>query len=320
MAQRALLSIIVPVFNESPNIPLVYKALGRHTKKLPYNFEIIFVDDGSKDDSTKQVVELGKHDKQVRLVEFSRNFGKEAAVTAGLHAARGKAAIILDADMQHPPHHIPEFVEEWEKGADIVVGVREYNKRENPIKKLSSKIFYKLMNNSSGITPHATDFRLLDRRVIDAFNRLTERNRIARGLIDWLGFHQVHIQFKTAERANGEASYSFRKLIQLGFNSITSHSLMPLRVAGFLGIIILCIAGPLGAFIFYEKYVSVGPDNFNFTGTAALAVIVMFLVGVVLVCLGLIAMYIARIYEEVKNRPLYVVRRDKIAENAEVEE
>ena len=314
MTQRALVSIIIPVFNESLNIPLVYKALGRQMRKLPYNFEIIFVDDGSKDDSAQQVVSLGRQDKKVRLLEFSRNFGKEAAVTAGLHAAKGKAAIILDADMQHPPDHIPEFVEKWEEGADIVVGVRDYNEKENFVKRVGSKVFYKLMSSSAAITPHATDFRLLDRRVIDAFSRMTERNRITRGLIDWLGFRQSYIKFKTAERANGEAKYSVRKLVKLAVNSFTAHSLLPLRMAGILGVIILCVAGPLGLFVFYEKYVSIGPDQFNFTGTAALAVIVLFLIGLVLVCLGLIAMYIAHIYEEVKNRPLYVVRRNLAGE------
>jgi dolichol-phosphate mannosyltransferase len=310
MLQPKLLSIIIPVYNESPNIPVIYKALATHIEKLLYKFEIIFVDDGSRDDSAQQVTKLQKKDQCVRLVEFSRNFGKEAAVSAGLHAAKGQAAIILDADLQHPPQYIPTFIKEWEQGAEIVVGVRLYNEKESWLKKFASRCFYKIMNGTSAITPHATDFRLLDRAVINAFNKFTERNRMARGLIDWLGFKQVFIQFKTAQRAHGTASYGYGKLCRLALNSIASHSLLPLRIAGFLGIVILFIAGPLGAFIFYEKYIALGPDSFNFTGTAALAVIVLFLIGVVLVCLGLIAMYIARIYEEVKNRPLYIAKTE----------
>ncbi len=321
MTQKQLLSIVIPVHNESKNIPLIYKAIIEHTKALKYDFEIIYIDDGSRDDSAAQAYRLTDKDPNVRLLQFARNFGKEAAVSAGLHAAKGAAAIVIDADLQHPPELIKEFIRKWEKGAEVIVGVRNtYTQQESWFKKFSSKWFYRLMNgiSSTKITPNATDYRLLDRTAIDAFNEFTEHNRMTRGLIDWLGFKRAYIKFDINERIHGKPTYNYKKLFQLAFNSITSHSMMPLKLAGVLGIIILLIAGPLGIFIFYQKYILNDPGGFNFTGTSALAVIVLFLVGVVLVCLGLIAMYIARIYEEVTNRPLYIVKQDTAADDEEV--
>lgn len=318
--QKPLISIIVPVYNEELNVPLIHEALTVHTKKLSdYSFELIFVDDGSRDKSVERIVGITYRDKRMRLLQFARNFGKEAAVSAGLHAAKGDAAIILDADLQHPPELIPKFIEKWKKGAEVIVGIRKYSNEESWFKKFSSRWFYKIMDGISNtkITPHSTDFRLLDRSAIDAFNVFTEHNRITRGLIDWLGFKRSYIKFEAPPRKYGQAAYSYKQLFRLALNSITAHSLLPLRIAMALGIVILLTAGPLGLFIFYEKYIATGPDSFNFTGTAALAVIVMFLVGVVLVCLGLIAMYIARIYEETTNRPLYIIKQDTAPDESE---
>lgn len=312
MTKRQQLSIVVPVHNEAANLPLLYSALDGTTQKVPYRFELIFVDDGSNDQSLKILEALAQSDKRVRVIEFARNFGKEAAISAGLHMACGEAVIMMDADMQHPPSLIPQLVKKWQAGADLVVGVRQYGRDEPLLKRFFSWLFYKIMGlfDTHAVVPHATDFRLIGRPVIAAFKRLTERNRMTRALLDWLGFRRDFVYFEAPPRAHGEVRYGFRKLVSLAINSFTSHSLFPLKLAGYLGLIILFSAGLLGAFMYAEMFVFGDPYHLNFTGTAMLATLIVFLVGLVLVCLGLVAMYIARIHAEVANRPLYVVRSD----------
>lgn len=295
MPSRKLVSIVIPIHNESANLPHLHEALSIACHKLPYDFEFVLVDDGSRDDSVQAIRRLIKSDHRVRLIELSRNFGKEPAVTAGMHATKGDAVIIMDADLQHPPALLSEFIGKWEAGAEIVIGVREYDKNEGWFKKFSSAWFYRIMQRiaHTQITPHATDYRLMDRCVVDEFNRLTEHNRINRGLIDWLGFRRDYVHFVAPVRLHGEASYTFSKLVTLAINSFTAYSMMPLRFAGYMGVSILLFSGP-----------------------AILAVILLFMVGVILACLGLVALYIAHIHAEVVNRPLYILRREYNAEVA----
>ncbi|HEX7963484.1 MAG TPA: glycosyltransferase family 2 protein [Candidatus Saccharimonadales bacterium] len=306
-----LISIIVPMHNEALNIPLLYKELAKHTQKVPYQFEFVFVDDGSTDESLDSLQELAGRDERVRVLEFARNFGKEAAVSAGLDAAWGDAAIILDADLQHPPALIPKFIAAWERGNDVVIGVRRYSKQEGRLKRLTSDWFYHLLHlvANTQITPHASDFRLLDKKVIRIFRQLTERDRITRGLIDWLGFKREYIPFTAPPRKHGVAVYSWRKLFELAINTFTGYSLFPLKFAGYLGLFILLTAVPIGSFLSFERFVLNDPLHWNITGTALLAMMILVLVGIMLGCLGLISLYIARIHAEVTNRPLYVVRR-----------
>lgn len=317
---KKLISVIVPLHNEADNILPLYNRLSRHTDTLPHEFEFIFVDDGSKDNSLGIAERLARKDRRVQVIEFARNFGKEAASSAGLHASRGDAAIMIDADLQHPPELIGTFIDEWENGADVVVGVRSYGKNEGWFKRWSSARFYQIMQKiaHTQITPHASDFRLLDRRVIDAFSHLSERNRITRGLIDWLGFRRAYVQFEAGERFAGERAYTIRKLISLAVNSFTSYSLMPLKLAGYLGIFILATATPTGIIMYVERYVLNDPLNWEIRGTAMLAILLVMLVGLMLACLGLISLYIANIHAEVTNRPLYIVRRAnrELAESA----
>ncbi len=320
MTKRQQLSIVVPVHNEAENIPLLYHALIEATEHVAYLFELIFVDDGSTDRSLNILEALAQEDKRVRLIEFARNFGKEAAITAGLHAAKGDAVVMLDADLQHPPKLIPYMIQKWRQGADIVVGQREYSKKISVIKRLTSWLFYKSIAicGVKQITPHATDYRLLDRKVINVFKSMTERNRMTRALIDWLGFKRAYVEFEAPERINGTARYGFRQLFGLAINAFTSHSLLPLRVAGYIGTVIFVLAGLLGVFEYLSKYVWNDPWHLQFTGTALLATLIVFLVGLVLMCMGLIAMYIARIHIEVANRPLYVIRSDSLTNTEEV--
>jgi dolichol-phosphate mannosyltransferase len=309
-SEKKLLSIIVPVYNEEKNVPLFYEKIQAVLNSLNYSWEIIFVNDGSRDKSILELEKIERNDPRVRVIDFSRNFGKEIAVTAGINTCTGASCIILDADLQHPIERIPDFIEKWEKGAEVVVGVREKSKKEKLIKKMGSYFFYKMINRISDmeIVTRATDFRLLDRVVIDEFNKLTEKNRMTRALIDWLGFRREYIYFTANERVHGVPTYDFWKLVRLAFNSMISFSLFPLKLAGYLGIIITFLSGLLGLFIMINRYIT---KDFYFSGPAILAVVILFLIGIVLICLGLIALYIANIHAEVTNRPMYIVRKKR---------
>jgi glycosyltransferase involved in cell wall biosynthesis len=309
-----LISIVIPCFNEALNIKPLYDELAHAIKPLNYTFELLFIDDGSQDDTAAQVTALAGRDTSVRLIQLARNFGKEIAVTAGLNAAKGEAAITIDADLQFPPAVIPRLLEQWERGAEVVVGVRSRDKQyAAPFKRVGSHFFYKIMSKISEtvIVPGATDYRLLDRIVIDEFNRFTERNRFTRGLIDWLGFERAYVEFKPDVRQHGDAGYSLRKLFGLALNSFVSMSLLPLKLSGYIGACITVSSGVLGVFILITKYIFRTSFGVSITGTACLATLIIFLVGIVLMSLGLIATYIAAIHTEVMNRPLYVVRNKR---------
>lgn len=306
-----LISIVVPIYNEAANIPKIVSALSRATKNLAYKIEIILVNDGSSDASYQVMQKVAAKNKHIRPLHLARNFGKEVALTAGLHHAKGQAAIMLDADLQHPPRYIAQFIKKWEAGADVVVGVRTEHGKSSMIKHVGSKVFYRIIKKISKIpiVPHATDFRLLDRSVIDAYNTFTERNRIVRGLIDWLGFSRDYVYFKADERLHGHASYSTRKLFKLAADTFISMSFLPLRISGYLGAVIVVFSAPLGAFMFTNIYFM--NNSMDFSGPASLSVLILFLVGVTLLNLGFVSLYIANIYDEVVNRPLYVLQRSR---------
>lgn len=306
---QPLISIIIPVYNEAGNLAVLHDELQRHIASLPYRFELLFIDDGSRDQSALLLAGYAERDKRIHLIRFSRNFGKEAAVTAGLRAAQGDAALIIDADLQMPPRLIGEFIAKWRGGAEVVVGVFA-SRSMSPLKRIGARWFYAIMRRiaHTRITPNATDYRLLDRAVIDAYNHFTERNRITRGLIDWLGFDRDYIYFEQAPRQAGKPAYNFRKLVGLAMNSFTAYSLVPLRLAGYLGVAILTVSLPGGAFLYVERYVWGDYLRLGINSTTMLGVMIIILVGIVLACLGLIALYIAHIHAEVVNRPLYVVR------------
>jgi len=309
---RKLISIIIPVFNEEGNIPVIYQELLKVWGILwdKYDFEIIFVNDGSLDASAQAIRNIARQNRRVKYLEFSRNFGKEIATTAGLNYSRGYAVIMLDADLQHPPQLIPQFVAKWEEGNEIVIGVRNSVKSQK-LKKIGSAFFYKIMNligDETKIMPFATDFSLLDRKVVNEFNRFSERNRMTRGLINWLGFCKDFIYFDAPERADGRAGYSNLKLVKLALSSFISHSLFPLKFAGYLGIFITLISGIIGFTILIGKYFFHNAFLSSFTNSAQLAILIIFLVGVILSCLGLIALYVGNIHSEVVGRPMYVIR------------
>lgn len=310
--KKKFISLVIPAHNEEKNIPLIYRALKEVCAALPaYEYECIFVNDGSTDGSATAVETLAAVDPRVKYIEFSRNFGKEMATTAGIEAATGDAVIMIDADLQHPPALIPELVRAWEKGAEVVVGVRTKNNGEGLAKRWGSWLFHRIMRTMSetALERGETDLRLLDKAVADAFKRLPERRRMTRTLINWLGFRRATVYFEAPARENGVAGYSLGKLVHLALNSFVSNSLLPLRLAGYLGLGITSFSGVLGALVFIERYILNDAWGWNVSGSAQLAIINVFLIGIVLMALGIIALYIANIHTEVARRPLYVVRR-----------
>ena len=310
---KKLLSIVVPIYNESAGISHFNESLLKVLHSVPYAVEILYVDDGSTDSSSSALKKLAVEHAEVKPIRFARNFGKEVATTAGIHQAKGDAVIILDGDGQHPVELIPEFIRLWEKGAEVVVGVRDANSNEGTVKKFGSRLFYALLRliGAPDVTPGSTDYRLVDRAVANEFNGLTERNRITRALIDWLGFDKETIHFKAKEREFGNASYSFRKLFQLAMNGFVSLSFVPLYFSGYMGILITILSLIAACFVTIEQFILDDPLNLNITGTALLATLILFLVGILLIGQGLLAVYVARIYSETQNRPLYITRKSK---------
>ncbi|MDO8566237.1 MAG: glycosyltransferase family 2 protein [Candidatus Moranbacteria bacterium] len=301
------ISVVIPAYNEEKNIPLVSQAIVDVFSSLPYAYEIIFVNDGSSDNSLLELLRLGQSDHRIKCLDFSRNFGKESATSAGCHVAQGDAIITMDADLQHPPALILKFLQLWEQGAEVVYTVRKENKGSSWIKKIFSKLFYFIFNRVSGMRTESgsTDFRLMDKKVIEVFRKFPERERMFRGMIDWMGYKREKVEFVAPERIHGNANYSYNKLFQLALNSFTSFSLLPLRLAGYFGIFITFVSGLLLAIMLITDWFF---NPTTFTPIAILGVSNMFLIGIVLISLGFIALYIARIHNEVINRPLYIVR------------
>lgn len=302
------LSIIVPVYNEEKNVPLMHQALKDVATQLSnYDFEFIFVNDGSKDNSWEAIKQEVSNDYRIVAIDFSRNFGKELALTAGVQNCTGDAAIFLDADLQHPPALIPQFVEKWEQGAEVVAGIRKTTEKKSFIKDAGSKFFYALMKRFSRnvLTRNSTDFKLIDRKVINELVRFTEHNRLFRGLIEWMGFKTAIVEFIAPERVNGTATYSIRKLFSLAINSLTSFSLFPLKLAGYLGVLITSVSFILLCVMLVSKFIL---HSTMFSSISYVIVTNTFVLGVVLMALGIMALYIGQIHAEVIGRPLYVIR------------
>jgi dolichol-phosphate mannosyltransferase len=306
-----LLSVIVPVYNESQGITtfndkILLPALQKIAKD---SFELIYVNDGSKDNTLELLTKLAKKDKRIKVINLSRNFGKEIATTAGIYKAVGEATVILDGDGQHPPELIEQFIQKWRAGAQVVIGVRRTNKNEGFIKKWGSALFYRLFNSTSDneIVPRSTDYRLIDRVVREEFMRFSERHRITRGLIDWLGFKREYVEFDANERLAGEASYKTSQLIKLAVNSFISLSLRPLFIFGWIGAAITVLSLVAGISVFIEQILLGDPLALNFTGSALLGVFISFLIGIVLMSQGIMAIYLSHVHSQTQDRPLFVI-------------
>lgn len=305
-----VVSVVIPAYNEAEGIELFHQDfLITHIANATDNYEIVYVNDGSSDTTLDILLKLAKKNNRIKVVSLSRNFGKEVATSAGIGIATGKAIIIMDSDGQHPPELISEFIKKWKVGAQVVVGVRASNQEEGAIKKWGSKLFYSLFNGVNGVQmqPRSTDYRLIDRAVQQEFIKLSEHNRITRGLIDWLGFKRDYIYFDAPARIAGTASYSPIKLIALALNSFISLSLKPLFMLAWLGFFITVLSLATGIFMFVEQILLGDPLGLHFTGAALLGIFISFLVGLVLTSQGVLAIYLSHIHTHTQGRPLFVI-------------
>lgn len=308
MKSSQSLSVIIPVHNESANISAIYAALvgviDEHIK------EFLFVNDGSRDNSVELIRHLQIKDERVRLIDFSRNFGKEAATTAGLLECTGDAAIMLDCDGQHPPRLLPKFIAAWHDGNSVVIGRRTSNDKAGFVKTAGSALYQRLLHiiHAQQPTQGDTDFRLIDRQVIEAFRRLQDHNRVTRSLLNWLGFSQTYIDFKADPRTDGDAAYSFRKLMRLAIDGLTTTSMRPLLFSSLIGSFTFLVGFVIGAFMVVEQFILNDPWQLGFTASAYLAVLILMMTSLMLMGQGIQGIYLANIYSEARNRPLYVIR------------
>lgn len=310
-----LISYIIPVCNEEKGFLKFYnELLMPEIQKTKKDYEIVLVNDGSKDKSLEIIQGLAETDKRVKVISFSRNFGKEVALTAGLREATGDAVITMDADGQQPPALIHEFIEKWQKeDAEIVIGVRGKYEKHGLVAKLGSKLFYKMLNmmGVKDTVPGSTDFRLLDRMVVDEYNKLAEHDRIARGLMDWMGFKKLYVDYIYGNRLAGKPSYNFKKLFRLAVDSFISLSTTPLVIFMWFGVIITIISGLVGLFDLIEEKLLGDPLGLSWASTTQLCLFITFLVGLVLISQGITSLYISHIYSEAQNRPLYIIDRKR---------
>lgn len=310
--KNLLISIIIPAFNEAENLEWHHKKMEQYLVKNNLRYEFLYINDGSSDGTLEILKKLSNKDPNTRFVSFSRNFGKEPATAAGIAKARGDVVLIIDADGQHPIELLGTFLKKYEEGYEVVAGVRSSNLGEGAVKKYGSKLFYAILKFISGknSVPGSTDFRLIDRKVMNAFNDMTERNRVTRNLIDWLGFKRIEIPFDANQRHAGEATYTVRKLFTLALNGIISHTTRPLKFIAVLGGIISASSAIALIAMVVEKYILNDPLGLSISGVAILAVFISFSIGVVLICQGLLALYLESVYHETQNRPLYVISEE----------
>jgi polyisoprenyl-phosphate glycosyltransferase len=299
------LSVVIPVYNEGKNLPILYDRLLSVLQQMQVNYELIFVNDGSLDDSLRFIKELAANNTTVSYISLSRNFGHQVAVSAGLDVAVGKAVVVMDGDLQDPPELIPQLYAKMQEGFEVVYGRRVYRKGESYLKKATAKFFYRLLSRITHVNiPLDTgDFRIMDARVVSVLKQMPERNKFLRGQVAWVGFRQTWINYTRDERLGGATGYTYRKMLRFAFDGITSFSDFPLKMASMLGFIVsggafIVMIYALLARLIFKDYVE---------GWASIILSVLFLGGVQLICLGIAGEYLARVFNNVQGRPLYVV-------------
>jgi len=302
---QPIYSIIAPIYNEHESLNELYRRVSSVMDAAGENWEFILVDDGSRDGSTEIIHQLAQGDPRIRPVIFARNFGHQIAVTAGLDYSRGKAVVIIDADLQDPPEVIQELIKKWKEGYQVVYAVREEREGEGWFKTLTASLFYRLIYRITDVKiPLDTgDFRLMDRDVVNVLNTMRERHRFLRGMSAWVGFRQVGVPYKRAARFAGTTKYPLRKMLQLAENAVTSFSYFPLQLATYMGF----FAAGLGI-IAIPVVIALRLTGWQFfIGQATTLIAVLFLGGVQLISLGILGEYLGRVYDEVRGRPLYIV-------------
>ena len=299
------LSIIVPVLNEQSSVGPFIVRTRAVLEDMPAHFEIVFIDDGSTDHTVATLLSKAEEDPRIAIVCLSRNFGKEAALSAGLDHASGDIIIPMDVDLQDPPELIPQLVEQWRHGYDVVYGIRTERKQDTAVKRLSAQYFYRLFNlvTHTKIPENAGDFRLLDRRVVEVLRRLPERNRFMKGLFAWVGFKSIGVPYQRPHRVTGQTKWSHFRLWNFALDGITGFSSVPLRLWTYIGIATSLFAFLFGSFIMLRVLLS----GVDVPGYASLMVVILFLGGIQLISIGVIGEYLSRVYIEVKGRPVYIV-------------
>ncbi|MCX7773632.1 MAG: glycosyltransferase family 2 protein [Clostridia bacterium] len=303
---KIVCSVIVPMYNEEAVIMETYRRLTQVMENFGESYELVFINDGSRDKTREMISELCKSDQHVKMIDFARNFGHQIAITAGMDYAAGDCMVIIDGDLQDPPELIPEMVKIWRSGYDVVYGKRKSRQGETFFKKFTAKSFYRLLRGMTDVDiPVDTgDFRLIDRRVCEALKQLPERSRYVRGLMSWVGFKQTAIEFERSERFAGETKYPLKKMLKLAMDGIMSFSYKPLKFASYLGSGISLISFIYLIIVLFQKVFF--PTSAT-SGWASLIAVSLFFNGIILLMLGIIGEYIGRIYDEAKGRPLYII-------------
>lgn len=310
------ITILIPCYNEAKSLLLLYEEIIRVISLLDdYKWELLFVNDGSQDDTLKVIFALREKDSRVSYIDLSRNFGKENALLAGLDYAHGDAVVIMDADLQHPPKVIPDMVRKWEDGYDDVYAWRKSRGKESWLRKRLTLFYYKLLQNSSrvDVLPNVGDFRLLDRKCIDALCQLRESGRYTKGMYCFIGFKKIGVEFETQDRVSGESSMSYKKLMKLALEGIMSYTTAPLRWATFFGLMVSLSAFAYMVFVILKAFLYGDPV----AGYPTLISVILFIGGVQLLTIGIVGEYLAKVFVEVKNRPIYFVREYKGENNNE---
>jgi len=304
---RKRIAIVIPAYNEEDNVEIAYKRLKEVLDSTNYDYELIFVDDGSKDNTLSKLLELYEKDKKVKVISLSRNFGKEIALSAGLDYVDADAVIPFDVDLQDPPEVIPKLIAKFEEGYDVVNAVRIKREGETFLKRFTSKAFYKIINILSDIEipQDVGDFRLISKAALNAVKQIRERKRFMKGIFAWVGFKTTSVYYERAPRHAGKTKWNYFKLINLAIEGITSFSIAPLRLASLLGLFVSFVAFLYAMWIIIQKLVYGNPVK----GYPSIMVAILFLGGVQLITIGIIGEYVGRIYEEVKQRPLYIVKK-----------
>lgn len=304
------ISIVIPIYNEEGNIFLLHERLTSVMEQLGASYELVFVNDGSKDQSISLIKQLAEKDSRVKYINFSRNFGHQIAVTAGLDLASGNAVVIIDADLQDPPELIADLYQKLKEGFQVVYAKRKQREGETFLKKLTAKLFYRTLKKitSVEIPVDTGDFRIMDRKVVDVLKAMPEKNKFLRGQISWIGFKQTFVEYDRNERFAGKTGYTYRKMFRFAMDGITSFSDFPLKVASVLGFAVSGISFLIMIYTLYVRFV----NGHYVEGWTSLMISVLFIGGVQLICIGMIGEYLSRMNDNIRNRPLYIVNETNI--------
>lgn len=307
-----MISIVIPLLNEEENIPQLYKRLTASAPLWKEDYEILFIDDGSYDNTFQMLKDIAAKDQKIKVIKLSRNFGHQAAISSGIKKAKGDAVIIMDGDLQDPPEELPRFLDKWREGYHVVYAIRT-KRKEGFFKKMAYKLFYRLLSMISDIDIplDSGDFCVMDKKVVNVLNKeMIEHNRFVRGLRAYAGFKQIGVEYERAERAAGEVKYTFKKLLKLALDGLLDFSTFPLRIATYLGFIFAVPSFAIGIFFIIHRILDFkifGYSPSDTPGLASLAAGLFFIGGVLMIILGVIGEYIGRLYFEVKKRPFYII-------------